>query len=203
MQRPTSSWPTVTPAALFWDRGTANCGNEAAAPSGSQSFQTGRLQRHGHKTQEKPVHCEHRTRADAFLYFRNVHGYSPRCRWVSVNGQIWMICRAKLPCAHTARLYVFGSGLAVASQGRVSSACEAGERLIWLQGSSWLWGWRSSSWLTFRAVHLIIKRSTFCIISRSRCGGGGVTRCTKTHIGVPTRSSPCCWDAANNLTAAT
>lgn len=158
MQRPSSSWPTVTPAALFWDRGTADCGNKAAAPSGSQSFQAACLQRRGHKMQGNSVRC---TRADAFLYFRNELS----------NGQIWMICCAKLPRAHTARLYVFGSGLAVASQGRVSSACEAGERLIWLQGSSWLWGWRSSSWLTFRAVHLVIKRSTFRIISRLRCGG--------------------------------
>lgn len=189
MQRPSSSWPTVTPAALFWDRGTADCGNKAAAPSGSQSFQTAHLQRDGHKMQENSTPRAQHSGWCIFIFQESSRILTEL--WVSIcKRSNWMICCAKLPRAHTARLYVFGSRLAVASQGRVSSACEAGERLIWLQGSSWLWGWRSSSWLTFRALHLIIKRSTFCIISRLRC--------TKTQIG----SSPRCWDAANNLTAA-
>lgn len=63
-------------------------------------------------------------------------------------------------------LYVFG-GWAIVSQGHVFLCLDgsSGKRLIWLQGSSWRRGGRSSFWLTFGAPHSVIKRSTFRIIS--------------------------------------
>lgn len=55
----------------LWERG---CSTLQLADLPNSTFAKARTQ-----DAEKSVHGEHSTRADAFLYFRNVHGYSRNC----------------------------------------------------------------------------------------------------------------------------
>lgn len=98
------------------------------------------------------------------LDLKIVQGYTPSCQTVT------FVCVSTQTCMliiHTSTYCLFvciWEGVNAGNPRPCLRRLQPHKCLIWLQGSSWLWGWRSSSWPTFKATYFIIKQSTFYLI---------------------------------------
>lgn len=142
---------------------TADCGSKAVAlqltnpPNNMHTC----LQRHRHETQthtSATLQAQHR-----ILYLKIIQGYSLSCQtvtfgWASTR-TCMLIIRTSTHCTFVCIWEWLNAGKPRPCLRRLQPV----KCLIWLQGSSWVWGWRSSSWPTFKATHLLIKRSIFYI----------------------------------------